>query len=360
MQPFSFKIPIARFDTNLLPESARQVGSEAFKDAVVLHLAAEYAARGQKAIITVDDEEISVVTLPGGDDPLDFAMSMLQAGRIKEAVPYLESLAKAIPDSVPVLYNLGIAYSELGQFDEAIIRLKRAVQLDSQHAHAWTGIGLAYQRMGKREQALEALQTAVVLAPNDGYVLRNLGGSLGSLGRFEEAENHLRRAVQQLPDDPQVLYGLAQVLQTLGGEDNKAEADGLFKTVIERFPGSPVAELSREYGTKLAEKSMRARVVGGLRPDAMMYIAGALDTFEKLGPTKRQQIALEIAMLGQSGLDTNDSAQKYELKSLAGKYSGLHLLAIMYTAFQQIDPSIDVGVDLSKEYRMAAGMRGKG
>jgi len=40
-----------------------------------------------------------------------------------------------------VLYNIGIVYSELGQFDDAIIRLKRAVQLDPGHAHAWVGIG---------------------------------------------------------------------------------------------------------------------------------------------------------------------------------------------------------------------------
>ena len=51
-----FKIPINRFDTNLLPPEARQVGTEAFKAAVVMHFAAEYAAQGQTAMVTVDDE----------------------------------------------------------------------------------------------------------------------------------------------------------------------------------------------------------------------------------------------------------------------------------------------------------------
>ena len=57
----------------------------------------------------------------------------------------------------------------------------------------------------------------------------------------------------------------------------------------------------------------------------MMYIAGALQTFKKLGPQKRQMIALEIAVLGRAGLDINDSTDKYTLKSLPGKFSGLHL-----------------------------------
>ena len=88
-----------------------------------------------------------------------------------------------------------------------------------------------------------------------------------------------------------------------------------------------------------------------------MYIAGALDTFKKQGTQKRQAIALEIAMLGRGGLDINDPDDKYSLKSLPGKFSGLHLLAIMYAAFQQIDPSMDTGVDFAAEYNAAAQMQ---
>ena len=90
-------------------------------------------------------------------------MPMLKGGRIAEAVPYLESLTKSAPANAEVLYNLGIAYSELGQFDEAIIRLKRAVQLDPGHAHAWVGIGTAYHRMRKPEQALHYTRQALLL-----------------------------------------------------------------------------------------------------------------------------------------------------------------------------------------------------
>ena len=91
----------------------------------------------------------------------------------------------------------------------------------------------------------------------------------------------------------------------------------------------------------------------------MMYIAGALDSFKKQGAQKRQAIALEIAILGRSGLDINDPDEKYSLKSLPGKFSGLHLLAIMYTAFQQIDPTMDTGVDFAAEYKAAMEMQGK-
>jgi len=101
-----------------------------------MHFAAEYTAQGQTAMVTVDDQDITVMAFPAEASALDFVMPMLKAGEIAEAVPYLESLTKSAPANAAVLYNLGISYSELGQYDEAVIRLKRAVQLDPAHAHA--------------------------------------------------------------------------------------------------------------------------------------------------------------------------------------------------------------------------------
>lgn len=358
-QPFSFKLPLSRFDVTLLPIDARKIGSEAFKQAVIAYFVSQYANKGETAIVLVDNDEISVLTLPKGSDPMDFVMSMLQSGRIKDAVPYLETMAKATPDNVQVLYNLGIAYSELGQFDEAIIRLKRAVHLDSKHAHAWTGIGVAYQRMGKNDLALEPMRKAVEADPSDGYARRNYGAILMGQKRNAEALIHLRAARDALPHDPQTIYGLAAALNQIGGEDNLEEADELYVVVIERWPASPVAELARTARTKLAHRSLRDKVGGGLRPDVMMYIAGALDTFKKGGSTKRQQIAFEIAMKGQSGLDIHDPEQKYTLKTLPGKFSGMHLVSIMYAAFKQIDPTMDSGVDLQREYDAAMALQKK-
>jgi hypothetical protein len=106
-----------------------------------------------------------------------------------------------------------------------------------------------------------------------------------------------------------------------------------------------------------AQKRLKSSSVGGLRPDVAMEIAGALQTLKKLGVQKRQVIALEIAVLGRSGLDINDPEDKYTLKALPGKFSGLHLLAIMYTAFRQIDPTMDTGADFSAEYQAAVEMQ---
>jgi len=354
-----FKIPLHRFDTNLLPADARQIGTEAFKTAVLMHFAAEYAAQGQTALVTVDDQDITVMAFPAEASALDFVLPMLKAGKIVEAVPYLESLTKSAPANAAVLYNLGISYSELGQYDEAIIRLKRAVQLDPGHAHAWVGIGNAYHRMRKPEPALEAFEKAVEADPNDGYTRRNLGGMLIGFKRIDEAIVHLRKAIDLLPDDPQAIFGLATALEQTGTEGADEEADALYLRFINEHPNSPMVEQAEKARTAFAHKRLKSSAVGGFRPDVMMYVAGALQTFKKLGEKKRQMIALEIAMLGRSGLDINDPADKYTLKALPGKFSGLHLLAIMYTAFRQIDPTMNTGADFSAEYQAALEMQQK-
>jgi len=62
-------------------------------------------------------------------------------------------------------------------------------------------------------------------------------------------------------------------------------------------------------------------------------------------------------MLSRSGLDINNSAEQYALNSLPGRFSGLHLLAIMYAAFQQIDPTLESGADVSAEYKAALQLK---
>jgi tetratricopeptide (TPR) repeat protein len=352
-----FKIPLNRFDTNLLPADARQVGTDAFKTAVMVHFAAEYAAHGETALVTVDSEEITVMAFPAATSALDFVMPMLRSGRIAEAVPYLESLTKSAPADPEVLYNLGIAYSELGQYDEAIIRLKRAVQLAPGHAHAWVGIGNAYHRMRKPEQALEAFEKALEADPSDGYTQRNLGGLLIMFNRVEEAVTHLRAALGRMPDDPQTLLGLATALEKLGTPAATAEADKMYHRFITEHPNSPMVEEAEKSRTAIALREVKARSLGGYRPDVMRYISDALAVFEQQGPEARQAIALEIALLGNQGLDINNPDQKYRLKALPGQFSGLHLLSIMYAAFRQIDPGMELGMDFEAEYKAAMELK---
>lgn len=240
------------------------------------------------------------------------------------------------------------------------MRLKQLVTVEPTHANGLVGIGVAYQRLGQPSLAEEYLKQAVDAEPSNPYAHRNLGSVLASARKFSPALRHLRTANELAPDDAATTFGLAKCLQELGGDDNLAEADGLFKKIIQQHQGSKFDELAKEARTAIAAKNLRSEAAGDLRPDVIMYIKGALDTFAQLGDAKRREIAFEVAMLGTQGLDINDPSKEYELQSLPGKFSGLHLLSIMYAAFRQLDPTLDAGVDFSKEYAAAMAFRAVG
>ena len=98
------------------------------------------------------------------------------------------------------------------------------------------------------------------------------------------------------------------------------------------------------------------RKAGSERPDVLMYCLGALERFEEMTDEQIQAIGREIAILGMRGLDINDPSQKYTLKSLPGDFSGMHLVSLMYAAFQRVAPGTDVGIDLSREYAQAVAL----
>jgi hypothetical protein len=159
-------------------------------------------------------------------------------------------------------------------------------------------------------------------------------------------------SLRQRSDDPGAILELALCLEQLGRE-RLPEADRLCAGLIERFPDSPLARRAEEARTRIAQAILRCHDHGDIRLEVVDYIAGALRSFEQIGSRRREEVALEIALLGQHGLDLADPTPKYSLKTLPGRYCGLHLLAILYAAFRQIDPTMDTGADFLREYEMA-------
>ncbi len=177
---------------------------------------------------------------------------------------------------------------------------------------------------------------------------------MGAPWNHEEAEKHFRRATILAPNDQVAYVGLAQAVESLGRFD---EADELYARLIRMDPDSRAAEKAKEARGAIASRGFRIQSIGRDRPDAVMFCLAALEEFEQLPSEEILAVVSEIAALGQTGLAVNDPARKYELKSLPGRqFGGLQLVAMMYVGFKGINPSADVGFDLSKEYEQALAL----
>jgi tetratricopeptide (TPR) repeat protein len=238
------------------------------------------------------------------------------------------------------------------ELDEAIPLLTRVVKDHPSHPHGWVALGVAYARQNNLPSAINALKKAVEINPQDGHSHKNLGAILAQSGAIAESIPHLRRATALLPNDPSTWLNLGLTLEDQGELD---AADEAFVKVLSLDPTGQLGERAQRGRSQIAEKSFRERG-GNLRPDAVSYCLNALKRFEGMPKPEIQKISFEIAMLGTRGLDVNSPEQKYTLNSIPGNFSGLQLLCIEYVGFQIINPSLDLGFDLSREYQAALAL----
>jgi Flp pilus assembly protein TadD len=350
----SFTIAAGDFDASCLPPAARNPCTDAFRQAVSRFFEDQYRDFGGWVQIAVDPMTISVAWRPDPSRPapLEVAVAALKRGEVEKGIRLLEVLRRQEPDRVEVLYNLGAVLSDQGRVDEALRHLRHAAELQPSYADNLVAMGVALVRQGKLDEAVRVLERAVLADPANPWAHRNLGACLLKTGDGAGATKAFRTAVDLNPQDQQAVFGLAEVLR----EVDVTEADRLYIRVIELDARSQLAEFAREARTNLSQQSFRGRTADGVRPDAVMYLLGALKQFGKMPRAEVQQVAFEIAVLGQRGLDPNDPEPKYQLRSLPGSYSGLHLLCLMFAGFKVVAPGQSIGFDLAKEYEVATAM----
>lgn len=355
--PVSFEIGLEDFDRELLPADAREVGSEAFRRAVTAYYEREFADLGGRVSVSFGDDRILVTWQPVGShrDLFERSLELLQRGDLRGAVSVLRALVAVEPNNTVAHYNLGMALSDLGSFDDAQLHLLKVVHREPENVNALVALGVALYRAGNASGAKRRLEQALALDPNNGYAHRNLAAILGNLGERQPAIDHLREAYRLMPNDQASVFGLAHALHEFGGEDAIEEADRLYKAAIDLNPDSDIGESAKRARSRMAQKHMRAQG-GGIRMGAVMYVLGALERFERMRRDEVQAVGFEIAMLGRRDIDVNNPETKYTLRSIPGEFSGLHLMSLMYVAFKQIAPDYDIAFDLSAEYETALQM----
>ncbi len=341
---------------SLLPEEAQSLKGPQFNDAIS-GLFRDLLDRldGLVKSMSVDGDIVRVEWEQSQIDEalLDPIIDFLKSGRYPEAIFLMELLLSDEPDQIDYLYNLGMAYSDIGKLPRAIDLLTRLVKLAPKHINGRVALGVALFRNNQVVKAIDELKVAVKQDPSNPWAQRNLGAALGKQGRFEESLPYFQRAAELNSEDQAAWYGLGQSLEQTGKVD---DADAAYRKALEIDEFSQIAELIRTARSQIAQKTFRSVTPKMERMDAVMYCLGALEKFENFSLAEVQKIGFEIAILGTKGININDPESRYTLRSLPGSYSGLHLLCLEYVAFKKFAPEQDIGFDLSAEYRSALSL----
>jgi len=90
------------------------------------------------------------------------------------------------------------------------------------------------------------------------------------------------------------------------------------------------------------------------QPAAVFYFLDAFKRFDAMTPEQVRTVAFEIALLGRKGLDYAAPDEKYELRAMPDrKFSGLHLMCLMFAGFKRVAPEQDVEMDLNDPFLTA-------
>lgn len=108
---------------------------------------------------------------------------------------------------------------------------------------------------------------------------------------------------------------------------------------------------------KETDKFLKTQEQNGLNMAIVMFMVDALQFFEHQPPAETKKIALEIAMQGTQGYDTQKT--NYKISAIANKtFSGYHILAYYYVSWAIAIPDMLAQLQLpyEQEYEMALTM----
>jgi protein O-mannosyl-transferase len=215
--------------------------------------------------------------------------------------------------------NLGIALTEVGNVDEAIVQYEQSLRLRPGYAQAHYNLGNAFLAKGDVERALHEDKTALELQPNDPDAHVAFANALLVKGDVDLAISHYQYAYELNPDSADAHYNLGHALQQqrdLGGamrefqiairlkpdlmeahlnlaailwsEKREAEAFPEFERALALAPQSEKAQLNLGWSLATAAEPSRrdgkraialaergARVFGENEPEALRILAAA-------------------------------------------------------------------------------------
>ncbi|BAE49512.1 Predicted O-linked N-acetylglucosamine transferase [Paramagnetospirillum magneticum AMB-1] len=242
------------------------------------------------------------------------AVELHQAGRLLEAVEIYQRILVANPYDEGANHLLGVACSQMGQFDlaihligeairandrvpdyhvnlgnalfssrrlpEAEAAYRRALTLNTDIPEALFGLGNTLAQTGRLEESLEFHQSALALRPNFVEALANMAGVLSRLGRPAEAVEKLRRAVAERPGEASLQADLGRALLASG---HRIEADVAVCRALRLAPDSPpilvaAADVIRARGRmeEALEHAARAAELAPNYPPAVLMLARQL------------------------------------------------------------------------------------
>jgi tetratricopeptide (TPR) repeat protein len=144
---------------------------------------------------------------------------LIEQKRYDDAIVKLTAAGEVDPESATVPRLMARAHSAKGDFEQAVDAYRRAIALDGSDAWSMNNLGLLYLEHGFVEDALAYLAKAVQMKENVAAFHNNLGMALEHQGRFAAAATSYKGALIADPGYKKAKQNLARVEAVKSGPE---------------------------------------------------------------------------------------------------------------------------------------------
>ncbi len=149
----------------------------------------------------------------------------------------LQELSKH--NRLDTLFKEAYDFIRMGREEAGIEKIKEFLNHRSDVSNAWFLLGWAFRRTERYAEGKEAFLKALEFGASETDTLNELAICLMELGDYRESRKRLSEALKQEPENVKIISNLGILALK---ENQKEEAIGFFKTVLEIEPDDPIAQ----------------------------------------------------------------------------------------------------------------------
>jgi tetratricopeptide (TPR) repeat protein len=165
-----------------------------------IHLSAQTVDDEGSVTLSLTDQE----AVPAADQEISVLFSKGTTAYANEdfatGVTYFEQIVREDPKNRKAYYNLGVGYTKLQKFGNALSAFSSAIEIIPNDAISIQYRGRVYYMMGNYEKALEDYNRVLDLKDTDAVSWYNRGTAYGAMKLYRKAKADFDKAIEIDPD----------------------------------------------------------------------------------------------------------------------------------------------------------------
>lgn len=174
-----------------------------------------------------------------------FFADVMSAQRARENFQQNLKASTLNPADASAHYNLGLIYQQRGQYQDAAVCFRRAIEIDPTEADAHYQLGRIAREEGRLAEAIAHFDSTVRIASehSQSEVWREIGRAYFEAGQYEDARTAFERFLDKRPSDAEGRFRHGLTLDKLGRAE---EAAAEMRACIEAVRAAPAFKYRAE------------------------------------------------------------------------------------------------------------------